>query len=319
MKGLLMYYDSTSQKNYPLVGARVTGGYSYYWREARTKEDGTFSIPEKWSYSIDYELNFDSEDFLLEDGHSVYGEDLEIEYNNTRKDWNEIFYGNKAKWCLIWSAAYQYWYGNNFGLKRPRQNTATNFSMDIEVYYKNSGDYYGFWGCNADDNSYAEYSYNWGGLEQICVLAYGRSFAGVYAGTIHEIAHTSHYWNTSKSLSDFFTLPYGFRNTYTRGVEWFFQKNRYGKSYVDYFHDYTGLIQDLIDSPNEDNGKSADGKSVLDYVSGFSLVDIENAVFKTKSLMGLKEYLKKYYPSGSGGRNYSPSDLDKLFNYWINL
>lgn len=79
------------------------------------------------------------------------------------------------------------------------------------------------------------------------------------------------------------------------------------------------MIQDLIDSPNEDNGKSADGKSVLDYVSGFSLVDIENAVFKTKSLMGLKEYLKKYYPSGSGGRNYSPSDLDKLFNYWINL
>ncbi|MCQ2078233.1 MAG: hypothetical protein MJZ20_14605 [Bacteroidaceae bacterium] len=46
------------------------------------------------------------------------------------------------------------------------------------------------------------------------------------------------------------------------------------------------MIQNLIDSPNEDNGKSADGKSVLDYVSGFSLVDIENAVFKTKSLMG---------------------------------
>lgn len=118
MKGLLMYYDSTSQKNYPLVGVRVTGGYSYYWREARTKEDGTFSIPEKWSYPIDYELNFDSNNFLLEDGHSIYGEDLEIEHNNTHKDWNEIFYGNNAKWCLIWSAAYQYWYGNNFDLDK---------------------------------------------------------------------------------------------------------------------------------------------------------------------------------------------------------
>ena len=78
---------------------------------------------------------------MLEDGHSSYGEDLEIENNNKKKDWNEKFTGNKAKWCIVWTAAYQYWYGNNFGLKRPRQNEWYNWSLDIEVYYKNKKDY----------------------------------------------------------------------------------------------------------------------------------------------------------------------------------
>lgn len=75
----------------PLVGVRVTGGYSYYWREAHTDANGHFSIPEKWSFDIDYEANFDSDEFLLEDGHSIYGEDLEIEKNDKHSDWNETF------------------------------------------------------------------------------------------------------------------------------------------------------------------------------------------------------------------------------------
>lgn len=94
------------------------------------------------SYTSERNANFDSDEFLLEDGHSIYGEDLEIEKNDKHSDWNETFTGDKAKWCVVWTAAYQYWYGDNHGLKRPRQNTAMNWSLDIEVYYKNKKDYY---------------------------------------------------------------------------------------------------------------------------------------------------------------------------------
>ena len=319
-KGHLEFDDDVLGRQ-PLVGVRVTGGYSYYWRTTHTDENGDFKIPEKWNYSIDYEANFDSDDFLLEDGHSVYGEDLEMENNNKKQDWYQAFHRDTAKWCVVWTAAYQYWYGDNFGLKRPRQNTASNWSLDIEVYYKNKKDYENLWptsglfiGCGAGESN-GQYSYV-GGLEDVCISTYGRSSEEIYSTVIHEVAHTSHYWNTSKSLSDFFNLPYGFRNTYTRGVEYYFSKNRYGnKAKISYFHDYTGLVQDLIDS----DINTADGKKNIDKVQGFSIIDIEKAFFATKSLSDLKKYVKKNLPSGTKNRKYTESNLDKLFDYWMDL
>jgi len=120
----------------PLVGVRVTAGYFYYWRSSTTNSNGYFRSPEKWTFSVDYEANFDSDDFLLEDGHSPYGEDLEIEKNNKKSAWNETFTGNYAKWCVVWTAAWNYWYGEIYGLKKPRQNEWWNLSLDIVVYYK---------------------------------------------------------------------------------------------------------------------------------------------------------------------------------------
>jgi len=49
------------------------------------------------------------------------------------------------------------------------------------------------------------------------------------------------------------------------------------------------------------------------------MIDIEKAIFATKSLNELKNYLKKNYPSGKNGRSYTNGDLDKLFDYWINI
>ncbi|WP_295681192.1 hypothetical protein [uncultured Fibrobacter sp.] len=323
-KGHLEFEDDILHAQ-PLVGVRVTGGYSYYWKETHTNENGDFKIPEKWNFSIDYEANFDSDDFLLEDGHSFYGEDLEIENNNKKKDWNEKFTGDKAKWCIVWTAAYQYWYGNNFGLKRPRQNTATNFSLDIEVYYKNKKDYKNniptsgpFIGCGAGESN-GRYSYNLGGLEEICISTYGRSSKEIYTTVIHEVGHTSHYWNTSQSLSKFFDLPEDFRNTYTRGVENFFAEKRYGVPGQTYHSNvYTGIIEDLQDSDAFYKPKG-DGYVVVkgDAVRGFNIVDLEKAVFATSSLTELKKYLKKHYPSNAGGRVYTNQAMDDLFNYWM--
>lgn len=297
----------------PLVGVRVTGGYSYYWREAHTDKNGKFKLPEKWTFKIDYEANFDAEDFLLEDGHSWYGEDLEIEHNNYKSDWNEKFTGDKAKWCVVWTAAYQYWYGDNFGLKRPRQNTATNWSLDIEVYYKNEKDYKN--NVYSSGSSIGNYDGTLG-LEDICILAYKQNSKTIYSTTIHEVAHSSHYWNTSKSLMTFFKLPYGFRNTYTRGVENYFTTKRYGSpAHTNFNKDYTGIFDDLMD--NDKNYKAKNGVVASgDAVQGFKITELEKSVFGSSDLDGMKKYLKKNYPSGSNGRKYTESALNNLFNYW---
>lgn len=322
--GILQYYDDTLLDSIPLEGIRVTGGYSYYWREAHTDADGKFSIPEKWRYSIDYEANFDDEQFLLEDGHSEYGEDLEIEKNNTKRDWEETFTGNKAKWCVVWTAAYQYWHGNNFGLKRPRQNDWSNWSLDIEVYYKKAIDYdviitpSGKVGCNAAGSS-GQYG-NVGVFENICIDAYKRPSYYIYGTTIHEIAHSSHYWNmeTTNPINpqwgEFTMLPAKYRDTYARGIQNYFIANRYNDDdhefrRRDYDGQYTGLVEDLI-------GSYEDSPCRQKNVYGFSIVSIENAFFQNKDFSSLKSYLMKNNPSGKNGVKYTSKAMDSLFKCW---
>lgn len=303
----------------PLVGVRVTGGYSYYWREAHTDKNGKFKIPEKWSFSIDYEANFDSDDFLLEDGHSIYGEDLEIEKNDKRSDWNETFTGNKAKWCVVWTAAYQYWYGDNYGLKRPRQNEWWNQSLDIWVYYKNNEDY-------IDDvgDSKGEYAYS-PITERIAVRSYQQSSLNIYTTTIHEIAHSSHYWNMKTTnasqlqVQEYANLPGKLKESYTRGIEWFLTNKRYKSTYntywePSYFGNYTGIFQDLVDS----DGKIAKS-NINETVSGFTVPQLEKALFQVKSLNAFMLKLQNLYPSKETGPHYSENSLKNLFNYWNNL
>ena len=313
----------------PLVGVRVTGGYSYYWRTTHTDKDGKFKIPEKWNFSIDYEANFDAEDFLLEDGHSWYGEDLEIEKNNKYSDWKETFTGNKAKWCVVWTAAYQYWYGDNYGLKRPRQNEWWNWSLDIEVFYKNKKDFRWDYTWENVSGSIGEYGYV-AGLEDIGVLTTGMQSYEIYGTTIHEISHSSHCWhmNTTDVLlpqtAEFDNLPTKYKETYARGVENYFRAKRYNKTDRDYRRrdydkNYTGLVEDLMD----DNGSSScvvPSKGMLkEKVSGFQLKAIEEAFFKNKTFSAMKKYLKKNYPSGKNGAKYTEAELDALFDCWGKL
>ena len=327
-RGELKYFDDTLLDSIPLEGVRVTGGYSYYWREAHTDADGKFSIPEKWRYSIDYEANFDDEQFLLEDGHSEYGEDLEIEKNNMKKDWKETFTGNKAKWCVVWTAAYQYWHGNNFGLKKPRQNDWSNWSLDIEVYYKKAIDYdviitpSGKVGCNAAGSS-GQYG-NVGVFENICIDAYKRPSYYIYGTTIHEIAHSSHYWNmeTTNPINpqwgEFTMLPAKYRDTYARGIQNYFIANRYGSKYMkEYSEQYTGLIEDLVDKDDgETKCSSVSGLFLKDGVSGFPITSIETAFFQNKDFTSLKSFLMKNNPSGKNGVKYTSKAMDDLFKCW---
>lgn len=307
----------------PLEGVRVTGGYSYYWREAHTDAEGKFKIPEKWNFDIDYEANFDADDFLLEDGHSDYGEDLEIEKNDMSGDWKETFTGNKAKWCVVWTAAYQYWYGNNFGLKRPWKNTSLNMSLDIVVYYKNESDYKDDVGCGSDSEGCTHATWFVLGDFRIAILAYNRDSRHLYKNTTHELSHASQYSNQKKG--DYFNFAPIFKETYATGNSIYFTKERYGDPavyyvfngtlYCNYGHIYTGLVADLID----DEISTADGKKYIDNVSGFNIKDIESAFFNSTSITSLKKYIIEKFPSGTNGRKYTSSDMDNLFDYWTSL
>ena len=46
------------------------------------------------------------------------------------------------------------------------------------------------------------------------------------------------------------------------------------------------------------------------------MIDIEKAIFATKSLNELKSYILKNLPSGKGGRSYTEKKLKALFDHW---
>lgn len=327
-KGHLEFEDDFLHAQ-PLVGVRVTGGYSYYWREAHTNANGDFKIPEKWNLSIDYEANFDSDEFLLEDGHSIYGEDLEIENNNKKKDWNEKFTGDKAKWCLVWTAAYQYYYGDIEGLYRPRQNEWYNFTLDIQVYYKSDSKKYIWWGKSPD----ASYDYIPTLADWVEINTKNRKSREIYANVMHELTHSAHYenmtthqWYFPQSV-EFYNLPTRLKESYAVGLDYYFQKKRYGKlggsgwdgtgRVYDYWskNGYTGIVEDLMDNDGlyaKDANKS---KTTGESVSGFTLQELEKAFVHSSSWSELKKYIKKNYPPNAT-RKYTTANMDKLFEYW---
>ena len=189
------------------------------------------------------------------------------------------------------------------------------------MYYKNKKDYknwinktYPFIGCGAGESS-GNYNATLG-LEDVCISTYGLNSNYIYSTVIHEIAHTSHYWNISKSTLKFFKLPENFRNTYARGIENYFSKKRYGGIVRDDFTNvYTGIFDDLMDDASYYFAKDNGPKKYGEFVSGFSIIELENSVFNSSSLDDMKQYLKKTY-SPSAKRKYSEKYLDNLFEYW---
>ena len=117
----------------------------------------------------------------------------------------------------------------------------------------------------------------------------------------------------------FYAEEENYRDTYARGIEWYFTNNRYcagdlkASCEVFYIRHYIGLVQDLIDA----NDDCANGDEVVsDKVSGFKIVDLEKAFYASKNLNELKSYIIKNLKSGENGRSYTEKNLNILFDYW---
>ncbi|MDR0516969.1 MAG: fibrobacter succinogenes major paralogous domain-containing protein [Fibromonadaceae bacterium] len=306
--------NNTVKAEHPLVGVRVTSGYKFYWRSDRTDSKGNFSNPEKWSYSVDYEVHFDSYQFLLEDGHVpwyyLFGETLKITNKGTKSAWNPIFEGKRAKYCVIWTAAWNYWEGYPY-VERPRQKKTWNQSMNLIVYYEKN-----------DFDAYGRYR-NLGIFEDIQIQAYNRGHIGIYGTTIHEIAHSSHYYNMKTDLPNiarYALLSDTLKESYARGVQRYLTIKRYGTwsgDYSDWAKGYTGLFEDLEDT----DSTFAQTSKYCDKVSGITVPMAEKVFFKSYSWNGFKNNLMKEYPNGAsndeGGKvTYTTADMDVLFKYW---
>jgi uncharacterized protein (TIGR02145 family) len=340
-EGTLKFYDELKGE-VPLVGVEVTLGYFFNWESHRTDEAGRFRSPDKWTFRVDYEATFESAQFELQDGHSLrdwynlldYREVLKIYEKDTKSEWIETFYGKEAKWCVVWTAAYNYWKGKIYGLKRPMQKTL--LSLDIQVYYKDNRDFYN---DRRGTSNTGEFQYPI--LFSILVNTWEsdsfRSDKSIYGTTIHEIAHSSHYENKksidaldriiilNEGIAFDFNDTYGslsdrLKETYAKGIERYLTIKRYGTwdgGYNEWHKGYTGLFEDLEDT----NATYARGNFYCDKVSGITAPMAEKAVFNSFTWNHLKSNLMKYYPNGTINENdkkvsYTEADMNALFDFW---
>lgn len=139
-------------------------------------------------------------------------------------------------YAIIHRAAYDYYYNNPFGIQSPPKNSWYNDILSIAAFN---------WE-DMDSNGDAAPWRRWSGTAEIRIFKPSRAAKDLYATTIHELAHTSH-WDLAGRFK-YYTADNIVCESWARGVQWEFTRRIY-TNYTVYYsrRDYTGVVQDLID------------------------------------------------------------------------
>ncbi len=330
--GTLKFEDTKRTADQPVEGVRVTTGYWYYWRSSWTKFNGYFESPVKFSFKVRYKAHWDADDFVLQNGKMIAGHVVGIYHivtwgSHKKSAWERTFIDNEARYAIIFTAAYFYYYKTIDGLARPKQDSIFGPRMDLEVYdgrQSEPGVHHSGFGGNSieinlvDNNSYFE-------------------FDDLYGTTIHELAHSAHwanfetrYWYKNRSW-EFRDMQKRLKESWARGVEAYLTKKRYNNYPVSYGGNYTGIVEDLMDTNINFANRGQNAGS--EHVTNFKIDQIESAVLKSFSFEEWEENLVELYPSGTcvvwgylwpnlsnlkciKTITYTETTIGDLFQYW---
>lgn len=222
-------------------------------------------------------------------------------------DWNlNIKGGTQEFYATIFRATHHYYYKDIKGLIRPPQNYSWKTKIKIRAKYE----------TNDKLNGQHCKDCRWFGvLSRIYIYNPQENTSDIYATTIHELAHASH-WELRRGKWNDNNLPKKVKESWATGVQWELTK----MVYPDYkgrwrsTGDYTLVVSDMIDTSTTDDTNygygylSADGKK--DQVSGYTIRQIEDVLSTTSSWNDWKNNIKNKY------NNDTKDNLDKLFDNW---
>jgi hypothetical protein len=298
-KGVIKVWDnSISIPDWRGVeGVKVKARRWFTTHEGITNASGNYSCNGTFNRDANYSLDWERYDFALREGW-LNGANI----NGPKKDgdWNlELNSGANMFHARIFMAAYHYYYKDIKGLRRPPQNGLLKTQMHIRAYNESNADVLG---------SHKEERRFLGLGSQIKIYNPQSSMSQIYATTIHELAHASH-WNMWKVGEDFDNSDKIVKESWARGVEWELTRMvypTYSPSYwrkkggsSDPFFNYTGVVQDMIDGING-----------YDQVEGYSIRDIEDALRSNKAWNSWRDNIKNSYNNGT------ENNLDALFDHW---
>ena len=281
----------------PLIQATVHARWFTHIETDLTDNNGYFETS-KFNYEVNYAIKWQRADFEIREGSLG-----QAWYNGPKQkgDWNlNISSGMSRMYATIHRAAYDYYYNNPFGIQSPPLNKWYNNILAIGAFD---------WE-NVDPNGDIGPWRRWIGTAEIRIFKPSRNSRDIYASTIHELAHASH-WDIVGGYSFAFTLEDIVAESWSRGVQWEFTRRVYdrypGGSTI--LHKYTQVVMDLIDNrtmelaiPNA--GLNGDG------VEGYTLQQIEQALKGAKTFNQWRDNLKNLY------NNDTEQNVDALFAFW---
>lgn len=127
----------------------------------------------------------------------------------------------------------------------------------------------------------------------------------IYGTTIHELAHAAH-WRLLRtgyaSTSDIVA------ESWASGVQWVLTSSIYSGYSLGYEGDYTGVVQDMIDSDSKISSKKE--TTLKEHVSGYTISQLERTLTSNQTWSGWKSNIKAKY------NNATEQHLDTLFDFW---
>ncbi len=279
--------------------------------------DGYFTSSRRYRNAFRYEIHFSRTDFIIRRNNAT--SEIVYKFSDYRgpifKDFND---DEMDFFAVVSRAAIVYYYGDNCGLRRPPMRSDKSARLAIHAQLGSSNDTYGYY-FNRE---------NWVFADRPILHIYRQSNSsrrdnmGIYATTIHELAHASH-WRNNESQFD--STDNQVIESFARGVQWSLAHNIDSTYTVPYYarQSYTGIVQDLIDGygtktsylygtwVNNSLSFTALYKSYYDHITGFTPAQIEAAVRKSKTWNELQYNIINDYPNVA-----SANDIADAFTYW---
>lgn len=337
--GTITVWDDVVKGQIPLQGVKVRARWWFFFEHGYTNSlgsfevGGTFKEGRKVNYSIVWERS--NWDIREEDWGQAY-------YNGPKQlgAWSLSISSEKSlRYATIHRALLNYYYGDRMGLKVPYEPSVVKSKLKVGYYHHDH------W--NEVNGSAIPFRNN---ISAPHVCVYGKGYGwvnneykikwlptdSIFANTIHELAHVSHWDMISEGAFALLWLDKSTRiipESWADAIQWALTNSEYKRlglifnSFEAKEYDYQGgnqkwlignskyytpLFIDLIDDFNQKSIFGGDRPN--DRIKGYSLQQIESLLFGVRNLTFLQSSLKLNKPQG-----VSNDDVDVLINFYSNL
>ncbi|PCJ97091.1 MAG: hypothetical protein COA50_05485 [Flavobacteriaceae bacterium] len=335
--GTIRVYDHVTRSFVGVSGVQVRARRWFTTRKGFSDNNGRYSCDGRFRRDANYSIKWDRYEYSIRSG--TIGQAI-LNGPKRRGDWN-VDLGNRTSttvndkqqyYALIHQGALDYYYGSRFGLTSPPRNSFLKRQLKIAARTENG------------KSSYVKARRIWFGAD-ISLHAWNRRSDQVYGTIIHELAHAAHRQVDSRAYNDVVWDAYtgpctsfnGCNNlgptgnnnrrlleTWPTTVEIMFTTNRYRSRYgragydldnyqfqriVDENH-YTSAGWDMLDNVNQRTLYGAAFPN--DRVSGYSIVQLEQALKGARTWTGWRDNIRSRYANTTEG------NLNELFANWPN-
>jgi hypothetical protein len=284
-------------------GVKVRAHRWFELRECLTDWNSYFNILHQFRYPVNYSIKWERNDFNIK--HKSL---LQAYFNGPhhRGDWYlNINSGYSRLYGTAHRAAFRYYFNNRLGLRPPPVNGRAFTRVSIGVFEQPP---------NGNDNGDCAMIKQYLPLSEIRIFGKGRSCMEIYATTIHELAHASHW---SMNIPAYWIVEDKVAESWACGVQWALTRldypNYQGRNSGPTPGNYTNVVLDMIDNPTIEANTPNHGKTIYleeDQVENYTILQIENALNGEIKWNGWRDNIKNTYD------NETETYLDALYLAW---